>query len=113
MKDVKVERNYTPGQRKHICRLYQRGLTGAAIANVFHTRGSAIYLVLREEGVHINDDHILPKYVPSPEDIKRKTAVIREGWSDKERDHRAGSQKRVEWTPPVVTVPNMKKRVST
>jgi len=105
MKDIKVERDYTPRQRKHICRLYQKGLAGAAIANVFHTRASTIYSILRKEGVHIYDAHILPKYVPTPEDIKSRAAAIREGWNAKEMKRRDGSFGQEGWTPPTVIVP--------
>lgn len=43
-----------------------------------------------------------PEYLPTPEDIKRETARIREGWTEEEHRRRAVYPLEPIWDPPFI-----------
>jgi hypothetical protein len=45
-----------------------------------------------------------PEYLPTPEDIKRETARIREGWTEEDYRRRADAILEPTWDPPFIHV---------
>ena len=95
-------RQFTPEREKYICTLYRRGSTISALGKIFHCPLKSICDVLHKHQVRIISKDNTP-YIPTPEDIERETAKIRETWDEGERNLRAGINGQVPFTIPVVT----------
>jgi transposase len=97
-------RPFTQEERRKIVCLYKEGLSAKDISGIIGRHVNSVGRVLRQEGVYIrrNDQ---PAYVPTPEEIREAADRISSSWDDKERDRRAGHEKRIPWMPPVVESP--------